>query len=743
MDTYKISENKFNADKLQKFESIACQGNGYIGVRNSLEEKYVHTHRNTFINGVFDAPHEEVTELAALPDVTNFELYINSDRFDMLTGTVNKYERSLNMKNGESVRRVTRTGGNGIKVTYVFSRLVSQTHRHIVAERVQIICDSDAQIRIVTGIDGKMTNSGVQHFGPAELRSYSDRRIGLYAKTLQSQVDVGVQSVLKSSEDNKYSVKTDRRGVFSCMQLSVNKGETVVFEKISAYATSRDLGFSENDSVEEKCKKYLYDAVQLSYDGLLKLSAEAWNNFWKTNTITIESDNEFYQKAVNFALYHLKIMASGEDNRLGIGAKAMSGEGYKGHSFWDTEIFILPYYIYNEPQTARKLLEYRYGLLEESRNKAKKYGFKGAMYPWEAAWSDDGETCPLSGGLDLETGQSIEIHTSEKEVHINADIAYAVWQYYTATGDRDFMEKYGCEMILSTAEFWLSRVTEKNGRYEILDVTGPDEYKDGINNNAYTNYMAYFNLRIAQVIIRNMSEEYANKLNQKVDIANLNNILPEIMENLYLPKPDKNGIIPQMEGFSGLKEIDYSLYKNMDKVCTIFDDYSIEEINKMCICKQADLVMLFYTLQNQFDEETVKRNFEYYENCTLHDSSLSLCIHSLMASRLGMPNTAAELFQKCCEVDLGDNTDNSDNGIHSASIGGIWLAVVMGFGGLRAENNTLIAEPVLPEGIKRYSLPITYRGTRYRLTVSADEADMERLSGEQRTIILNRNNKQD
>ena len=158
--------------------------------------------------------------------------------------------------------------------------------------------------------------------------------------------------------------------------------------------------------------------------------------------------------------------------------------------------------------------------------------------------------------------------------------------------------------------------------------------------------MAYFNLRIAQVIIRNMSAEYANKLNKKLDIANLNNILPEIMENLYLPKPDKNGIIPQREGFSGLKEIDYSLYKNMDKVCTIFDDYSIEEINKMRICKQADLVMLFYTLQNQFNEETVKRNFEYYENCTLHDSSLSLFIHSLMASRLGMPNTAAELFQK-------------------------------------------------------------------------------------------------
>ena len=211
--------------------------------------------------------------------------------------------------------------------------------------------------------------------------------------------------------------------------------------------------------------------------------------------------------------------------------------------------------------------------------------------------------------------------------------------------------------------------------------------------------MAYFNFCLAQEIIQNISDKYRKELEKKIDINGLEIRLPQVMEKMYLPEPDGDGIISQFDGFRDLKDVDYSLYKNKKKVGMIFDDYSFEEINKMRVCKQADLVMLFYTLPNKFDRETVKRNFEYYENCTLHDSSLSLCIHSLMASRLGMTDTSEKMFCKCCEVDLGDNTDNSDNGIHSASIGGIWLATVIGFGGVRAEDNALIAEPVLPKGI--------------------------------------------
>lgn len=737
MKAYKIHEEEFNTNKLQKFESIACQGNGYLCVRNSLEEDYIQSHRNTFINGVFNAPFGEVAELATLPDVTNFEITSDGERVDMQAGEAKDYSRTLNMKNGETVRKVAWTGRNGVKLEMEFRRFVSFAKKHIVAEKVTIKALQAAELTVRSGIDGKITNSGVQHFGPAALRAYPDGRIGLCAETLQSKVRVGVQSVLKCSHDAKYSVQTERRGVFFNLGLNVKAGETIVFEKISAYSCSRDLGYDETYGVENLCKDYLCEAKELGYDNLFAENTSDWEKFWKENEIIIDSLNPFYQQAVNFALYHLRIMANHEDNRMGIGAKAMSGEGYKGHSFWDTEIFILPYYIYNMPETARNLLEYRYRLLKASREKAKQYGYDGAMYPWEGAWIDDGETCPRLGDLDLETGEQRINLMGEKEVHIGADITYAVWHYYTATGDKDFMKQCGCEVILSTAAFWLSRVTERNGRYEILDVIGPDEYKDGIDNNAYTNYMTHFNLCLARDILKNISSEFRSELNKKINIDSIEKRLPEIIECLYLPFPDENGIIPQLDGFQRLKELDYSRYKNLEKVGTIFHDYSFEEINKMRVCKQADLVMLFYTLRNLFDEETVKQNFTYYENCTLHDSSLSLCIHSLMASRLNMPQTAFELFGKCCEVDLGENTDNSDNGIHSASIGGIWLAVAMGFGGVRAEEDGLIIAPILPEGITSYSLPITYRGTKYRLNVSSDGAKVERMSGEKQKVILN------
>ncbi len=728
-----ICEKTINSDKFQKYESITCLGNGYIGVRNSLEEDYLNSHRNTFINGVFNAPMGEVSELASLPDVTNFEIYVDGDRFDMLTADVTKYERSFNMENGEALRKLV-WNKNGKRVKLEFHRFVSYTKKHIVAQKVIIESYDDIVLKVKSGIDGKITNTGVQHFGPVQLRSYPDGIIGLYAKTLQSDVEVSVKSTLKCNIDNKCYITTDRRSVFFNMELSVKANQKVEFEKLSAYATSRDFEYS-GTSVDAEA--YLDEAGKYGYDLLFKENEEDWHNFWNQNSIIIESDNNFYQKAVNFALYHLRIMARGEDNRLGIGAKALSGEGYKGHSFWDTEIFILPYYIYTAPQTARKLLEYRYKLLDASRKKAKEYGYEGAMYPWEGAWIDDGEACPYFGDMDLETGERRRNMMGEVEVHINADIAYAVWHYYKMTEDKEFMYKYGCEIILSTAEFWLSRVEKRNSRYEILDVIGPDEYKEGINNNAYTNYMAHFNLVLAQEVLKHLPADKTEQLKDRVNITKLQEKLDIVINSLYLPQANSEGIIEQFDNFSKLEKVNTDLYKNRDKVCTIFEDYSFEKINKMCVCKQADIVMLFYTLGQYFNNDIVEKNFRFYEDCTLHDSSLSMCIHSLVASRIGMCDEAQRMFYKCCCVDLGDENNNSDNGIHSASVGGIWLSVVMGFGGVRMTDDGLIINPVLPKDIKAYSFSICHKGTLLNATVNRQGCSVQRKNGNPIEVSIN------
>jgi len=739
MSKWILSEKEFNIKNIANYESIMCQGNGYIGIRNSHEEKYVYGNRAALINGVFNAPVGESAELSVLPDVTNFDISIDDCDFSMLTGKTDNYMRELNLKNAESVRELLWTSPDGKRVKMKFSRIVSDVKKHIFAQKITISALDDIKAVCVSGIDGKVTNSGVSHFGPTTLKRYTDNTIGLTADTLQSDVRVSVCSAFDCDKKTDFEVVTDRRGIYFKFGLDLKQGETVTIEKISAYATSRDFEYiqKEAENVTDDCLSYVKEARKAGYDALVEENAKVWGKFWDEKGINIESDNELYESALNFSLYHLKIMANGRDNRLGIGAKALSGEGYKGHSFWDTEIFVLPFYIFNAPETARKLLEYRYRLLEVSRKKAEKYGFSGAMYPWESAWIDDGETCPEFGDIDIDTGERRRLPMSTDEVHISADIAYGVWMYFMATNDIDFMEKYGYEIVIQTAHFWTSKAEERNGRYEILNVIGPDEYKEGVNNNAYTNYMAHFNMELALSFLEALNGETKKRLEEKYDLEEIREKILSVKDKLYLPAADEDGIIPQFDGFSDLKPVDITGYKESSEIFTILSDYPFEEINNMQVCKQADNVMLFYTLKNKFNAEEMKKNFMYYEERTLHDSSLSMCMHSVVASYIGEKQMAEKLYRDCCVVDYGEENNNSAIGIHAAAIGGIWIAAVMGFCGLRADEDGLHINETLPEGIKCIEFPVLYKNSEYKVKVTEGKCEIKRISGESQEIKIN------
>lgn len=533
----------------------------------------------------------------------------------------------------------------------------------------------------------------------------------------------------------------DRRSIFKKAELNLKKGETVTFEKITSYATSRDFEYISASQADEVLygdgKRYLCDALRCGYDVLKRRDSDVRAKYWEENLACVDSGNDFIDRAVVFAQYHLSIMASPDDNRLGIGAKGLSGMGYMGHSFWDTELFLFPYYLYTRPDTSRRLLEYRYRLIDVAKVKAKKHGYLGAMYPWESAWIDDGEACLEYGDLDLVTGKRRKFEMAETEIHITAGIAYAVWQYYIATGDDEFMEKCGNELVVLTALFFASRACFKNGRYEICGVIGPDEYKENVDNNAYTNYMVHRNLRIADRILKNCPKELKGKLDAEYGFEPVCRRISEVLEGLYLPKEESDGIISQFDGCKNLKPIDIEHYKKLGKVCAIFGDYGFDEILKMQVYKQADLVMLFYVMDELFSIDSMRRNFEYYEKRTIHDSSLSLCIHSLVAARLKMYGLADDMFYRSCCVDIGDNTDNSDEGIHSASIGGIWLALVMGYGGVKVNENGFFVNAVLPEGWNMYSFFMTYRNTRFKLTVTRDGCTAERIYGQPVPICVN------
>lgn len=726
-----VAETKFNPEQLGKCEAIFCQGNGYLCVRNALEERYVFETRNMFVTGTFDRFDEtEVTELPNLPDMTNLTLLVNGQRFSLEEGRLEEYSRSLNLKNGETVRCVVWTAPHGERISFRFRRFVSLKEEHLFAERVEIIpLTEDILLQAESAIDGRMTNTGTQHFREGAVRLYEQTDLEMISETVQSKIPVALHSAMRLSVDGK-QIAADSLPVIERRYLSIRAkarvrvNESLAIEKVCTVHTGRDLAYqalSEPDVADRLHRdglSMLQSAISKGYETLFRESADEWGQYWRRLDITVESANEFDQLALRFALYHLNIMVKRDDNRVGIGAKGMSGEGYKGHSFWDTEIFILPHFTLTDPKTARTLLEYRYKGLYGARRKAKEYGYEGAMYPWESAWIDDGEVTPLHGAADVVTGKPIPILTGMIEHHISADIAFAVWQYFTATGDEDFMERYGNEIILETARFWCSRVAfdEGRGKYVIDDVIGPDEYKEHVDNNAYTNYLAAYNLELAIRVMDLLKSGSGRGL--APDLDSLYRDCLRVRDRLYLPEPNDDGIVEQFEGYSQLRHIDLAKYKQASRVGTIYEEYNMEQINELQVSKQADLVMLLFLLDDLFSKEIKEKNYRFYETRTLHDSSLSKSTHSVLAQDLGDEDTAYALFEGACRVDLGQEMHSSDLGIHSAAMGGIWQCAVYGFGGVRIVGDELHIAPSLPRAWERLRFSVVWRGQT--LSVAAD-----------------------
>ncbi len=744
-----IEETSFHEKYTGKCESIFTQGNGYLGLRNSLEERYVDTVRGMFITGTFNkASKEEATELPNVSDIVNMEIELNGERFSMTEDNLKEYSRTLNLYTGETCRNVLWEGKNGNVVQLSFHRFVSYKNVHVIGAYVEIKpVNCDVKATVVSGINAQVTNHGAQHLTEFSKRAFEEKFLQMGMVTTESAVSIAVSTVHKVFQSGKYTedaaskIIDDRRKIHAEIQLVIPQGETARVEKISTVHSSRDLEYvasgkePEGENVCRDGLNNLKEAEEKGYETLLEESKKVWEKIWKKQDIQIDSKEDDAQIAVRFALYHLQIMVRREDNRVGIGAKALSGEGYKGHSFWDTETFIFRYFQMAEPETARTLLEFRYKGLYGARKKAIENGYKGAMYPWEAAWVSDGEVTPYVIGVNVHTGEPMICLTGVIEQHITSDIIFALWQYYAATDDQDFMDRYGYEMTIETARFWNSRLEwiEENNRYEIRDVIGPDEYKEHVDNNAYTNYMAHENMRLAAQVIACIRDEKKDiygkmqKLMQEegTSLEQLEEELKDKMKKLYLPQPDeKTGIIPQFDGYFDLKEIDLSVYKNASVVGTVFHDYSGEDVQGMQAGKQADIVELLYQMEDITTPDNKAKNYVYYEARTLHDSSLSKAIHSITACDLGMEKEAYDMFMSAALTDLGQEMKSSDAGIHSANMGGVWQDVVMGFGGIRIRDGHLRIAPNCPKQWEKFTYPLYWKGNELHITVCKDGVEV-------------------
>lgn len=741
-----VAETEFDSRYQGKCEAIFSQGNGYLGQRATLEENYVGRTPDLLVTGTFDDfDGREVTELPNLPDMTELKIRVDGHPFSMLEGKTEKYVRTLNLHTGELERTLVWQSPLGKKLAFRFTRFVSMARKHVLGLCMEVgALNGDVELSVESGINGQVTNEGSQHFHEGTKRLYDLRILRMTSETLHSGVTccqfAGSRYWVDGEEGKENGLPViGRRTISSRASFCLKQGQTLRMEKLCTVYTSRDARWENEafsvEKLEEEGMNALREAEALGYDHLFAESADAWKQLWQEIDIQIDSENEFDQLAIRFAQYHMNSFILKNDNRVGIGAKGLSGEGYKGHSFWDTEIFVFPYFLLTQPKAARTLLEYRYNTLAGARKKAAENGCEGAMYPWESAWKDDGEVTPLWGAADVVTGKPTKIWTGILELHITADIAFAVKQYFRATGDQDFLDRYGYEIVVDAARFWASRAEWKpeHDRYEYTDVIGPDEYKEHVDNNAYTNYMAAYNMRTALEMMAELEargDSVYERLNGQLDFAASAAKIRKVLDKLYLPRESADGILPQFDGYFDLTHIDLTKYKQASVVGTIANDYNTEQISRIQVGKQADVLVLFFLLEELFSSEVKKKNFFYYEERTLHDSSLSRSTHSVLAADLGLDDMAYTFFEGAARTDLGPVMTTSDAGIHAASMGGIWQCVVYGFGGVRIVGDRLRLEPHLPKGWQELRFPLCWKGQTFRATVRKDSVKLVTESGE-------------
>ena len=732
-----IIETDFDPSALGKAEANLCLGNGYLGLRSALEERYPGETRDLLVAGTFDrfSP-EEVTELPNAADVTNIELTLEGERFDLLQGTTEAYSRELNIRTGLLTREVVWTSPEGKGYTLKFERIVSLRRLHTIALRVSVTPSQDARITLRSGIDGRMTCDGTQHFTEGQTRFYDKKYMQFCPRTIQSGLTFVLDAAHRFTVDGAPAepasdINIVRRQMYSSFTLDLKAGRTVVMEKYANVFTTRDkeAAGAELPELQAHALEQIKADEAAGFDALAAESASAWREkVWDRAPLEIDGP-DFDQLVLRFAQYHMQLMTPAHDNRMNIGAKGFSGEGYKGHTFWDTEIFLLPYFIFTMPEVARSLEEYRYLSLPGAHEKARRNGYEGAQFPWESAWLDDGEVTPEYMGTDIVTGQLIKVWSGFIEIHITADVAFGVWQYYTITGDQDYMDRYGYELILDCAKFWASRLEEgEDGLFHINDVVGPDEYKEHVDDNAFTNYMALWNIRKAIEYAEQLAAEKPllyHVLDSKLGITELLPRWKQKAERMFLTQPNENGVLPQDSTYLTLRDIDLTKYKKQAHVGGIYKDYNQDQITKIQVSKQADVMVLFYLLEEQFPKDVKLASWNYYEPRCLHDSSLSLSTHSVLACDIGDPELGYRMFEKACLIDLDNaNPHSSDPGIHAASYGGLWQCAVYGFGGLRMLGGKLRISPCLPAAWKRLRYVVQWRGQRLAVTATKEGVEL-------------------
>ena len=746
IEPWRFVQKQISDDLLGRDEAIFTVSNGYFGIRGCFEEGDPVLQKGTYIHGFHETwpiPYAEDAyglartgqTMLTVPDASQIRLFVDDEPFSLAHAYLLNFERALDMKNGLLTRDLVWDTASGKQIRIQSERIVSFPERHVAAIKYSVtVLNSDAHLAMISELtcaeESQETSSGdprkspkLHHrvFNPRLNRAEQQRiLLGYEIENSGMKIVCGVDHKLITRDHLTISRHHDEDHGRVSYTIEAKENQPVTLVKFITYHTSSPR--PEIEDLADRADRSLDRAMSNGFDHLKKIQREYLDEYWKNGDVQIVHKEPHVNQIMRLHVYHL-LQASARVQNSGIGAKGLTGSGYEGHSFWDIEIYMLPFLIYNLPRVAKNLLIYRYKMLDIARKRAEELNQKGALFPWRTINGEEASAFFLAGTA---------------QYHINADIAFAVKKYCDITKDQAFLYEYGAEILVETARLWADLgFYDQEGNFQIHGVTGPDEYNTMVNNNTYTNLMARENLRYASKIVTEI--RFENPRQYKV-LAHKTNLQDEEIEEwhraavkMYIPYNEKLGINPQDDTFLKKEVLDLkSLPKDKFPLLLHFHPLVLYRFQ---VIKQADVALALFLLGNAFTKDLKKRNFDYYDPLTTGDSSLSVSIQGIMAAELGYTDLATKYFSYALFMDIGNLGGNVDHGLHLASMGGIWMCATYGAAGMRDYEGQLSFDPRLINDTKLICFRLRIRNSLLEVNIKQSATTYKLIEGDELSFL--------
>ncbi len=742
-----IIETIFNPEKQTASESIFSIGNGYMGQRANFEEDYSgKTLQGSYIGGIYypdktrvgwwkNGYPEYFAKVLNAPDWIGIKVKIDDEILDLNRAKILDFYRELDMKQALLIRKFKVKLHSGKILSVESQRFISMKRKELGVIKYTVKPENfSGKITLAPYIDGGIKNQDANYdeyfWKINQIIAGEKDDAYLLSETYKTgfKVCTAMKNLFtlngkKVVAENFIKSKQAKRIDF-IYSFFTNQGDALTLYKFAAVTQS--MNYKENH-LKPQAEHVLNEAVELGFDALLKEQKQTWQKIWNTADIEIKGDVKA-QQGIRFNILQLNQTYTGEDARLNIGPKGFTGEKYGGSTYWDTEAYCIPFYLSTkDKKVAKNLLLYRYNHLSKAIENARKLGFNNgaALYPMVTM---NGEECHNEWEITFE------------EIHRNGAMVYAIYNYVNYTGDYDYIVQYGMEVLIAIARFWAQRVnfSQHKNKYVILGVTGPNEYENNVNNNWYTNYLAQWNLYYTLDNLHRLENEFLSdykRIVKKVKLldSELKN-WKKIADNMYFPYDGQQEIFLQQDGFLDKEIIPAGQIPLNER--PINQHWSWDRILRSCYIKQADLLQGMYFFENHFERKVLERHFDFYEPLSVHESSLSPCVHSILASKLDKSDKAYELYLRTARLDLDDYNHEVDEGLHITSMAGTWLAVVQGFGGMRNFDGKLSFNPKIPRQWESYSFKIIYRNSLLKVFKNQEVTKISNLSRQSVELFL-------